>query len=100
MVEKNGKNGPFLACPGYPECKFTKTVPKGFQSTPTPQKQASVSGIATIVREIKDKPNSYECGKAGARIKIYFNTLEELQKELDMAIQAGLVDDPKIKALE
>ena len=23
LVEKNGKSGPFYACPGYPECKFT-----------------------------------------------------------------------------
>lgn len=32
----------------------------------------------TIVKEIKDKPHSYEFGPAGSRFKIYFNTLGEL----------------------
>ena len=26
LVEKDGKFGPFLACPGYPECSFTKPI--------------------------------------------------------------------------
>jgi DNA topoisomerase-1 len=26
MVKKFGRNGPFLACPGYPECKSTKPI--------------------------------------------------------------------------
>jgi len=26
LVKKWGKNGPFLACPGFPECKFTKSI--------------------------------------------------------------------------
>jgi len=26
MVKKWGRNGWFLACPGYPECKFTKNI--------------------------------------------------------------------------
>jgi DNA topoisomerase-1 len=26
MVRKFGRHGPFLACPGYPECKFTRPV--------------------------------------------------------------------------
>ena len=28
MIEKKGKFGKFLACPGYPECKNTKTITK------------------------------------------------------------------------
>ena len=28
LVKKWGKNGPFLACPGYPECRFTKSLEK------------------------------------------------------------------------
>jgi len=28
LVKKWGKNGPFLACPGYPECRFTKSLDK------------------------------------------------------------------------
>jgi len=26
LVEKNGRFGPFLACPNYPKCKFTKKI--------------------------------------------------------------------------
>jgi DNA topoisomerase-1 len=26
LILKYGRNGPFLACPGYPECKFTKPL--------------------------------------------------------------------------
>ena len=28
LVVKNGRFGPFLACPNYPKCKFTKKLPK------------------------------------------------------------------------
>ncbi|MCK4351736.1 MAG: topoisomerase DNA-binding C4 zinc finger domain-containing protein, partial [Candidatus Krumholzibacteria bacterium] len=28
LVKKWGKNGPFLACPGYPQCRFTKSLEK------------------------------------------------------------------------
>ena len=28
LVKKWSKNGPFLACPGYPECRFTKSLDK------------------------------------------------------------------------
>jgi DNA topoisomerase-1 len=28
LVKKWGKNGPFLACPGYPKCRFTKSLEK------------------------------------------------------------------------
>ena len=28
MVERSGRFGKFLACPGYPECKNTKPMPE------------------------------------------------------------------------
>ncbi len=28
MIERNGKNGPFLGCSGYPHCKMTSNLPK------------------------------------------------------------------------
>ena len=28
LIKKWGRNGPFLACPAYPECKFTKSLNK------------------------------------------------------------------------
>ncbi len=36
MVYKDGRFGPFLACPGYPECKNTKPVVK-YIDTPCPK---------------------------------------------------------------
>ncbi len=37
MVEKNGRFGKFLACPGYPECKNTKPMPEDEISQPCPK---------------------------------------------------------------
>jgi DNA topoisomerase-1 len=35
LVKKFGRNGPFLACPRYPECKFTKPLKEEEQPVPT-----------------------------------------------------------------
>jgi DNA topoisomerase I len=35
LVKKFGRNGPFLACPRYPECKFTKPLREEEQPIPT-----------------------------------------------------------------
>ncbi len=35
LVKKFGRNGPFLACPRYPECKFTKPLAEAEQPVPT-----------------------------------------------------------------
>lgn len=37
MVEKNGRFGKFLACPGYPECKNTKPMPEDEVKQPCPK---------------------------------------------------------------
>ncbi|OGF04076.1 MAG: DNA topoisomerase I [Candidatus Eisenbacteria bacterium RBG_16_71_46] len=34
LVKKFGRSGPFLACPGYPECKFTRPVDDAELPTP------------------------------------------------------------------
>ncbi|MGH7730576.1 MAG: DNA topoisomerase, partial [Candidatus Eiseniibacteriota bacterium] len=34
LVKKFGRRGPFLACPGYPECKFTRPVDDSELPTP------------------------------------------------------------------
>jgi DNA topoisomerase I len=34
LVKKFGRRGPFLACPGYPECKFTRPVDDAELPTP------------------------------------------------------------------
>lgn len=38
MVKKFGRNGPFLACPGYPECKSTKPLDEEVKSEETCEK--------------------------------------------------------------
>ncbi len=37
MIEKNGRFGKFLACPGYPECKNTKPMPEDEVKQPCPK---------------------------------------------------------------
>lgn len=37
MVEKSGRFGKFLACPGYPECKNTKPMPENEVKQPCPK---------------------------------------------------------------
>jgi len=36
LVRKFGRRGPFLACPGYPECKYTRPVDDAELPTPVP----------------------------------------------------------------
>jgi DNA topoisomerase-1 len=36
MVTKNGRNGPFIACSAYPECKNTKTLHQETKYSETP----------------------------------------------------------------
>jgi DNA topoisomerase-1 len=45
MVVKNGRNGPFLACSGYPECKNTKSmnVEEKISLTPCPECGGKIS---------------------------------------------------------
>jgi hypothetical protein len=38
----------------------------------------------TITRIITDRPNSFETGKASSRFKIYFNTAEDLNKQIEV----------------
>jgi len=35
LLMKNGKYGEFLACSGYPDCKYTKSTNKEYQPKPT-----------------------------------------------------------------
>ncbi len=55
MVYKFGKYGKFLACPGYPECKNTKTIIETID-VPCPKCGATVQ-----VRKTKRKRNYYIC---------------------------------------
>jgi hypothetical protein len=40
-----------------------------------------------------EKPHSYECGKPGARHKIYYDTVENLNKHIEDLKKAGLIEE-------
>jgi len=42
-----------------------------------------------IVNETS-KPNSFECGKAGNRFKLYFNTPDDLKNQIDELKKIGI----------
>lgn len=95
---------------GYPDkrkyCDKCSAERKASWEAKKAQPQASKAQTAptnsangTIIN-IKDKPHSFEFGKAGARMKVYYNEFSEVQAQIDMAVQAGLIDDPKLQKFE
>lgn len=42
-----------------------------------------------------ERANSYECGKAGARHKIYYNDAADLNKQIDALIEIGAYEKPE-----
>jgi DNA topoisomerase I len=49
LVKKFGRRGPFLACPGYPECKFTRPVDDAELPVPVPG-QCELCGSPLVAR--------------------------------------------------
>ena len=49
MIKKYGRNGPFLACPGYPDCRSTKPLEEEVQSEETCDK----CGASMVVKRSK-----------------------------------------------
>jgi len=43
-----------------------------------------------IVMNKTEKPNSYEFGKAGNRFKVYFDTPDDLQAQIEKLKELGL----------
>jgi len=39
-----------------------------------------------------EKPNSFETGKAGSRFKLYFDTVEDLETQINKLVDKGLLD--------
>lgn len=48
--------------------------------------------METILNK-SDKPHSFECGKAGARHKIYYNSVDELVLHLEKLKNLGVYKD-------
>lgn len=59
MIEKTGKNGPFLACSGYPECRHCESIKSTTTKTTTKKAAATTTksdmptDTETIVTEVK-----------------------------------------------
>jgi len=51
----------------------------------------------TIVKQVTEKPNSYEFGKAGNRFKIYFSDVDDLQSQLKRLVESGLIIEEDFK---
>lgn len=57
MVVKYGRNGKFLACPGYPECKNTKSI------TVETDGLCPVCGSKVVAKKTRNKKTYYGCEK-------------------------------------
>ena len=56
LIVKSGRFGKFLACPKYPDCKFTKPMPKEKLEVPCPK-----CGGVIIEKTSKSKKTFYGC---------------------------------------
>ena len=45
-----------------------------------------------IIINKTEKPNSFETGKAGSRFKLYFDTAEDLETQINKLIEKNLLD--------
>lgn len=62
-----------------------KTYDKYAKTTSAPQNH-------TIVKNINEKPHSFEFGRAGARHKIYYDDINELKERIQELIDAGFAE--------
>ena len=64
----------------------------GGKPTAKPQAtQAVVTPTHSVVVARTEKPHSYEFGKAGARHKIYYSTIEDLREMYNSLKEAGFI---------
>lgn len=50
-----------------------------------------------IVKNVTEKPNSYEFGKAGARHKLYYADAEDLDKQIKALVEKGYANEEDFK---
>ena len=51
----------------------------------------------TIVKNVTEKPCSYEFGKAGNRHKLYYSDADDLEKQLNELVAKGYVSEEDFK---
>lgn len=54
----------------------------------------------TIVKNVTEKPNSYEFGKAGSRFKVYFSDSADLKAQLNKLIEDGFLKEEDFKRID
>lgn len=81
-----------------PENYDVKTLAKlidekmGKKPTQAPQTAQATSQTSTIIN-VNKRPNSIEIGKAGQRIKLYFEDVEDLKTQYNEYKEAGFIQD-------
>ena len=86
MVYKTGKYGKFLACPGFPECRNTKTIVEEagvpcpecgkmliYRKTKSGRKYITCSGYPDCKFNSWNIPTEKKCPKCGSRMDIIMN---------------------------
>ncbi len=92
MVRRTSKRGDFYGCTGYPECK--NIVDIGKSDTPKVDSVHIKNEVKhDIVTTRADRPHSFEFGKAGARHKIYYNEVAELEVHMKSLVATGLAEE-------
>ena len=59
LVKKFGRNGAFLACPGYPECKHTQPLDQS--ELPVPVEEGRAGGVPPDAGTIRDVRQRGHC---------------------------------------
>lgn len=58
MISRMGKNGEFMACSGYPECRNTQSMPKQEQQQPIPEQTINEVPSPVVEKVLKAKGGS------------------------------------------
>jgi len=102
MVKRTSAKGDFYGCSKYPTCKHTEPITDG--ETPTPQARTTVASSqtvnTTIVKNMTEKPHSYEIGSSGNRHKIYYDEIAELIVHMKELKEAGFLDEEQIETVK
>lgn len=70
-----------------------KTPYKDSNQGKQPSGKADEPAISQIIISRAEKPHSFEFGKPGARHKIYYEKIEELQVQIEALHKAGLIEE-------
>jgi hypothetical protein len=52
-----------------------------------------------IIKNYTDRPNSFEFGKASKRFKLYFDSVKDLENQINGLKKSGLIKDGEMEEL-